>query len=316
MHRFLVTLTALCAAASLTGGAAASDLVDRNASAVRLAVSKNGKRALVTYRSAGRLRRVLVFGALNALHPSTTQRQVRFQIDYTGGWETTGRVVWPRFGKRCGRYDGPVLAFVVAACKAPDGSYWALQSWQSDLPHRGYPAWKPSQDDWELHISHWRGPVAELQVWTDWAFGGQAHDLFGKLTYRGVPVHGFRTAGAGGPADGYGRSLYIDTHNSAYGAGWKRETSVVFRNPSGAFCYSFWPTHDRSLPGAPHRPAGKGDRYRITVQGPGVTPDVAWEGPGLHEYDAGNPADVAYEQRMNRLLDEVTAPDRFCKTQH
>jgi hypothetical protein len=259
---------------------------------------------------------VLVFGAVDALPPSQERPQVRFQIDYTGGWATFRRN-WTRFRGTCRRYDGPPLAWLVTACKAPDGSYWALQSWQLDLPHRGYPPYKPNQTDWELHVSHWHGETAKLEVWTDWAFGGQAHDLFGRLTYRGVPVHGFHTTRSGAP-DAYGRGLFIDTHNSAYGPGWKRETSIVFRNPTGAFCYSFWPTHDVSLPGYPDnpRPAGNGDRYRISVQGPGVTPDVMWEAAGLHDYDPASPVDVAYEQRMNALFDQVVAGDRFCPTQH
>src|SRR5207253_4975912 len=110
----------------------------------------------------------------------------------------------------------------------PDGSYWALQAWQPYLPHRGYRPWQASQTQWELHISHWTGPLAQLEVYRDWAFGGEAHDLFGRLTYRGMPVHGFGTANNGAPNDRYGRSLYIDTFDSAYGPGWRRETSIVF----------------------------------------------------------------------------------------
>jgi hypothetical protein len=222
--------------------------------------------------------------------------------------------VWKTFGHTCLRYDGPALPWLVKACRATDGSYWALQSWQLGLPHRGYSPWKSGQTAWELHLSHWRGPTAKLEVWTDWAFDGQAHDLFGRLTYLGVPVHGFRTT-SGGIPDSFGRALYIDTFDSAYGPGWKRETSTVFRNPTGAFCYSFWPTNDRSLPGAPRRPAGNGKRYRITVQGPGVTPDLAWEGAGLHDYNPRSSADVDYERQMNAIFDQVVAGDRFCPTQ-
>jgi hypothetical protein len=311
MSRRLITILALGALAFPAAGGA-SGLVDRNATKIRLAVRANGT-ALVTYRAAGRTRHVLASGAINALHPGSAARQVSFALDYTGGWATKRRLVWKTFGKTCLRYDGPALPWLVKACKSPDGSYWALQSWQLDLPHRGFPPWQARQTDWELHLSHWRGPIASLDVWTDWAFGGQAHDLFGRLRYLGVPVHGFRTT-AGGAPDSFGRSLYIDTFDSAYGPGWKRETSIVFRKPTGSFCYSFWPTNDVSLPGRPRRPAGNGKRYRITVQGPGVTPDVAWEGAGLHDY-TGSAADAAYERRMNALFDQVVAGDKFCPSQ-
>ena len=84
--------------------------------------------------------------------------------------------------------------------------------------------------------------------------------------FDGVPVHGFHTVkGTGAPQDRYGRSLYIDTFDSAYGSGWKRETSIVFRNPTGVFCYSFWPTNDVSLPGKPAR-AGR-ERLQVPDRG-------------------------------------------------
>jgi hypothetical protein len=45
--------------------------------------------------------------------------------------------------------------------------------------------------------------------------------------------------------------------------------------------------------------------------GPGVTPDVSWEGSGLHAYSARNPTDVAYEQEQNDILDSYG--DRLCR---
>jgi hypothetical protein len=298
-------LTASLAALLLPVGAHASQLVDRNASAIRLGLGRDGV-AVVTYRARGATRRVLFWGAAGARPPTAGVAQVRLRADYTGGLRTFGRPMRPR---ACGRYDGPPLAWLVAACKASDGSYWALQSWQPQLPHRGFPAWRPAQTDWWLSISHWRGEPAQLEVHADWAFGN-APDLFGRLTYGRLPVYAL-TLG-----DTYGRNLYIDTYDSAYGAGWRRETSILTRGPSGVFCYSFWPTRDSSLPGAPYRPAGKGTRYRITVKGPGVTPDVMWEGPGVGDFDPGSPADVAYEASMNALLDQLAGSDAFCKTQH
>jgi hypothetical protein len=47
--------------------------------------------------------------------------------------------------------------------------------------------------------------------------------------------------------------------------------------------------------------------YRITAPGPGVTPDVMWQGAGLHPYDRSNPADVSLEQQMNAERDTIRA---------
>jgi hypothetical protein len=313
-----ILLVAAVVAAPTIGAASAqaSERVGVDASGIHLAVNRSGK-ALVTYRAHGRTFHLLVWGAVNALPPSQTVPQVHFRFDWSGGWKSSHRLVWKHFRNGCRKYDGPALVYLVAACKAPDGSYWALQAWQPYLPHRGYPPWLPRQTERELHVSHWTGPLATLEAYPDWAFNGQAHDLFGRLTYLGNPVYGFGIGKDGAPNDGYGRSLYIDTLDSAYGAGWQRETSISFRRGSGAFCYSFWPTHDKTLPGYPNnpRPAGNGKRYRITVEGPGVTPDIQWEGPGLHDFDPSNRADVEYEQRMDALFMQFLANDKFCPSQ-
>jgi hypothetical protein len=296
--------------------ASASERVDVDASGVKLAVNARGT-ALITYRARGRTFHLLAWGALNALPPSQTVRQVHFRFDWSGGWKSQHRLVWKTFKNRCAKYDGPPLVYEIAGCKAADGSYWALQAWQPYLPHRGYPPWLPRQTQLELHVAHWKGPLAQLEVHTDWAFNGQAHDLFGRLTYLGNPVYGFGIGKDGAPNDRYGRSLYIDTFDSAYGPGWKRETSISLRRGSGAFCYSFWPTHDNTLPGYPNnpRPAGNGKRYRITVGGPGVTPDVQWEAAGLHDFDPNSSADREYEAQMDALFMQFLGQDKFCPTQ-
>jgi hypothetical protein len=313
----LLALTPAAAAAALAPGAGASDRIGLDASRPAIAVSADGRTAVVSYRAHGRLRHILVSGAVNALPPSEAVPQVRFAIDWTGGWEThrNGKW-WRRVGNHCRPYEGPPLAVLVAACDAPDGSHWALQRWQPKLPHRGYRPYAPGQTAFELDVSHWTGPLAELEVHADWAFGGQAHNLFGRLRYAGVPVHGFHTVkSTGAPQDRYGRSLYIDTLDSAYGPGWKRETSIVFRNPTGVFCYSFWPTHDASLPGRPARPAGEGSAYRIEVQGPGVTPNLAVVVPDPGRWNPGDPAKVALEERLKARQLELSQRDRFCPTQ-
>ena len=308
---------ALTAACFHAIGAAASDRLALNAAHVSLAVSADGKTAVVSYRSGRAVRHALVWGAVDALPPSQSVPQVRFKIDWTGGWETHGNARWwQRIGNHCQAYDGPRLDALVAACRAPDGSYWALQTWQPSLPHRGYPPYKAGQTDWELDVSHWTTPLAQLEVHADWAFDGQAHNLFGRLLYNDVPVHGFHTVkGTGAPQDRYGRSLYIDTFDSAYGSGWKRETSIVFRNPTGVFCYSFWPTHDVSLPGKPARPAGNGAKYRIEVLGPGVTPNLSVVVPDPGSWDTGDSTKMAYEREMKARQLQLSQGDKFCPGQ-
>jgi len=308
----LLTILALLAVPA----AAASDRVALNATDVHLAVSASGAQALLTYRQGGTTRHALVWGAVDALAPSRTVPQVRFKIDFSGGWATYGHTTWQHFGNACRAYDGPPLAAVLAACKAPDGSYWAVQRWQPNLPHRGFPVYDAGQRDWEIDVSHWTGRLAQLELYADWAFDGQAHNIFGRLTYAGAPVHGFHTVqGTGAPQDRYGRSLYIDTLDSAYGPGWKRETSIVFRNPTGVFCYSFWPTHDVSLPGHPARPAGNGKAYRLEVVGPGVTPNLVATVADPGAWNPNDPAKVALEQKLKALQLQLSQGDAFCPTQ-
>ncbi|HEY6962703.1 MAG TPA: hypothetical protein VI408_12495 [Gaiellaceae bacterium] len=277
--------------------------------AQRITLKVHNGRALVEFTEAGKRRHVLVWGAINARTPDSGLPQVRFAHDYSGGLKLEHRAMWKSFANDCRPYDGPALPYLVVGCDAPDGSYWALQSWQRNLPHRGFDPWTASQTAWDLRVSHWSGEIAKVDLYTDWAFGGQAHGIFGRMTYLGVPVHGFHTTSNGEPTDSYGRSLYIDTYDSAYGPGWKRETSIVFRKPSGAFCYSFWPTHDVSLPGRPYRPAGDGKRYRISVVGPGVTPDVTAEAPDPGAFDP------AVERKQDALFMQVIGGDKFCATQ-
>ena len=127
MRRFVALAFTALAMLAFAGSAGASQLIDRNASNVRLKVSRDGK-AMVSYRAHGRSWDVLAWGAVNALHPNQVKKQVQFKLDRAGGWGTFGKKL--RFKNACRRYDGPALVHLVTACKAPDGSYWALQRWQ------------------------------------------------------------------------------------------------------------------------------------------------------------------------------------------
>jgi hypothetical protein len=302
-------LALVLAALVLAPAASASQpLGDLNVTGLTLAVNAQGT-ALLTYRREdGRPRHVLVWGAANARPPSHDTPQVAFRFDYSGGLATLGHDAASGFVDRCLPYDGPPLVDLVAACKAPDGSYWAVQAWQRLLPMRGFAPWLPDQGKLEFHVSHWTGPLAVLEVSQNWTYGGTWQGLFGRLTYRGRPVFGFRTPSATKRGDGYARYVYIDAHDSVYGPGWRHDAAKVLHLGDGAFCYSFVP--QVPPPGYPSRtPRGPaiGDAHRVTVMGPGVTPDVQWVGPSLGPYDPEQ--DAVY----NALFDKLVGPnDRVC----
>jgi hypothetical protein len=277
----------LVVAAMCASTASASQLIDRNATNVKLAVNAKGE-ALITFRDAGKVKHVLAWGAINAIAPTRARSQVELKLDYAGGWGRYHKNYYKTFGARCGAYDGPPLAWKVTACKAPDGSYWALQSWQRMLPNYGLTP-TASSAVWELRLSHWTGDLPVLTIDTDWAWHQWDH-LFGTYTYGESPVFGFRSTPAGNPLDTFGRNIYVDTFDSTYGKGWKRENSFLAHTNTGAFCYSF-------NPHGPH-PSGKGIKYRATVEGPGVTPDVMWQGssPGAYVKDVDLQANDAIAQ--------------------
>jgi hypothetical protein len=285
MSRRSPLVLALAIAATAFAGvhaAAASQLIARDASHVSLLVDGRGN-ALLTYRAHGRLRHVRAWSAINARAPTFEVPQVAFRLDYSGrGFNGGG----------CARYDGPPLPWLVTACAAPDGSWWAVQSWQRGLADYG-----GVRAPWELRLSHWSGPLPRLFVGVDWSYRRYDH-LFGTFTDGAVGVYGFRSTLSGRPLDTYGRNVYVDTLDSAYGPGWRRENGFLTHSPNGSFCYGFYPHGSH--------PAGKGRRYRATVVGPGVEPDVMWEGAAPGRFDR------AADRRANAEQRRLFGSSRLC----
>jgi len=296
MRIFVLCVCAVLAAV-IAPIAAGSQLIDRNASQVSLKVNAKGE-ALMTYKAGGKLKRVLAWGAVNAIPPNQTKPQVKFQLDYSGGYgKYHSNTYYLNFKGSCLPYDGPALSWEVAACKAPDGSYWALQAWQRGLPDYGINP-SPAQAAWELRLSHWKGELPVLDIHTDWSYH-RYDQLFGTYSYGGVPVYGFHATSAGVPLDTYGRNIYVDTFGSAYGSGWKRENSFLTHTGNGAFCYGFYPHGSHGM--------GNGSRYRATAEGPGVAPDVTWQGAAPGPYDAT--ADAAANAQLKALNDPKCRPN-------
>jgi len=305
----------LCAVASglvLAAPASGSELIqDANAQLLSLQVNGKGE-ALVTYRRPdGSVRHVLAWGAINARPPSEQVAQVRFRWDYAGGWgKYRNGKYWRSFRNACGAYDGPALAMLVAACKAPNGSYWTVQAWQRRLPLLGFDPWLPAQSNWELHLSHFSGELPELDVYANWTYGGRWQGLFGRYSYLGQPIFGFGANAKGVPKDKYGRNLYIDTFNSAYGPGWKREAGILTHKGTGTFCHSFVPQKPfAGYPTQDVRPAAAGERYRVTVGGPGVMPVMQVEVAGLTR------ADLSRDAEIDAVFDEVMGGDHTCASE-
>jgi len=333
MRRILVLL-ALVSVVYAPGAGASQIISTSSVAGVELGVNNKGE-ALLTYTSQGKVVHVLAWGAINAIPPTRGVEQVAFKLDYSGGFDkyynhvgsiqklriefskiryTPGYLTspvtkrlqhasqsasnyWKTGGFSCARYDGPPLAWLVTACKAPDGTYWAVQSWQRMLPDYGVTP-TPMQSAWEVHLAHWKGSLPELTIQTDWAWHQWDH-LYGTYTYDGSPVFGFRSTSVGAPLDSFGRNLYVDTFDSKYGTGWFRENSFLTHTNTGVFCYSFNPH------GA--HPEGNGTEYRATILGPGVTPDVMWEGTPPGAYDRN--ADAAANQQIADLHDNQCRPN-------
>ena len=145
--------------------------------------------------------------------PSTAHKQVKFNLDYSGGYGSFGTGYWKSIAANnvCGPYTGPPLAWKVVACTTPNGQNWALQAWQRLLPNSGEKPKSALQSAWELQVSHWTGPLPVLWLKWDWIYNGRFDHLYGKFSYNGVAVHGFTHTSAGNPTDSYGRNVYVDT---------------------------------------------------------------------------------------------------------
>ena len=78
-------------------------------------------------------------------------------------------------------------------------------------------------------------------------------------------------------------------------------SAIALHLDDGAFCYSFVPqTPPRGYSDEAPRGPGNGKLERVTILGPGVTPDVQWIGPGLGPY---NPTqEPTYQARGDQLI--------------
>jgi hypothetical protein len=135
---------------------------------------------------------------------------------------------------------GAALTWAVVVRQAPDGSFYALQSWQR---LDGGPV--------ELRFSRWRGDPTKLTlraVCCRW----RGENVEGTASFHGRPIFGFKATPRGAPLDPYGRNVYLDTYR---GGRWQRMMGILAKRPTGSF--SLW-----------IRPVWAGTAYRGTISGP------------------------------------------------
>lgn len=321
-------LIAAAAACTIVPSAFGSFLIGRNASDVQLRVVRDHHqlKSLILFQSHGHQNIILAWGALNArAHPQCGKlfgracgpRQVEMSHKRL---HRSGHYAQRLLAKKdlCKRYDGPSLPYFVGGCKAPDHSYWATQQWI----RLGPVCTSANKGKHELRLSHWSGPVAQLHMYLDWQTphphaGNPAHytHLFGWYSYKGKPVYGLNWTGTGVPTDGYGRVIYIESHNTmchgahskAHGISmsrWDNDESGLSKPIHGQFCHNYSP------PGTKHY-LSTGDAYRAIAMGPGVTPDVSWgPEPALDVFDP------LYEAKMNALQHKLAKGSKFCNHIH
>ena len=102
VRRVATTVAVLIAALAATGTASAAQLIDRDASGVRISVNTKGE-ALLTYSKGSAAKHVLIWGAINASAPKEGGHQQKFKLDYSGGWGKYHSVYWKNFRGGCGQ---------------------------------------------------------------------------------------------------------------------------------------------------------------------------------------------------------------------
>ena len=88
-------------------------------------------------------------------------------------------------------------------------------------------------------LSHLAGPFALLEIWLDESARRLRPPVRSLDSYPGFPVFGYSSTPNGVPLDPYGRNIYLDTYDSAYGPGWGAREHLPDAQSDGHFCYGF-----------------------------------------------------------------------------
>ena len=141
-------------------------------------------------------------------------------------------------------YDGPKLPWMVKACKAPDGSYWALQKWQRMLPNLGISRGRPSQKAVgapHLPLARRGAPARAV---SRLGLQPEVPPPVRQVLVHGRAVHGFKAprAATRSTTTGATSTSTRTTRRTARAGSARTRSSCI--NPRGNFCYGFY-MHDR-----------------------------------------------------------------------
>ena len=216
-----------CAALAVVAPATASEpLQDANVTLLSLKVNGKGE-ALFTYRRAdGRLRRVLAWARSTPVRrrptfPRCGSAGTTPAVGASTETGSTGGASRTAAGRTTARSTDARRRM-----QGPDGTYWTVQVATAPAAPRLRSVAPPPC---ELGV-----PRRALRRRASSARTPSQLDARRPLAGRLRPLQLPRPAGVrvrldrkGRPKDKYGRNLYIDTLNSAYGAGWRRESGIL-----------------------------------------------------------------------------------------
>ena len=272
---------------------------------IKLAVNAKGT-ALVTYSVRGKVTHLLAWGAVNARQRPSSPRikQVEFKLDYSGGWKHH-RLTWKTLQehvRRLRRPRSPVARdrlqgaerLVLGAAELADGAARTSASRRGSASRRPGGCTSPT------------GPAtsrSSTSTRTGSTAAASRRSSGSTRTRARASAASARRAWARRPTATAGCSSSTRTTRPTGRAGCARTPSSRTGRPGCSATASTprnpWVggyAHPRSTPNRKRGP-GTGEQYRITAPRAGVTPDVMWQGPGLHAYDRHNPADVSLESR-------------------
>lgn len=278
--------------------ASGSDLVGRRTKKEVLKVNKKGI-AMVYFRTRKLTNHIAYWGAVNA--NMRRKSTLRFRKDRSGGL-MSNVADYRHFKDACRRYTGPKLPYVIDSCTARDGSHWVLQKWARNANNYGGSV---AGGEKELRLSHFTWDPAVLEITPNWSWGGKYMHIVATLSYHGKPWYAIGFKPSGYVTDQIGRNVNIDSFSSDLGSGWRRVNAVLTHRPSGQLCFGFTP---KVLPGGGSSGSGYSsvNRYRLSVPGPGVSPDIEQEFAGvlLEDYDPA--IDDVVDQLIRDLIGNYT----------